>query len=67
MNYEKFAQLLVRDKVTAYQVAQLTKIPASTFSDWKTGKSKPKIDKIQRIAKYFKVSIEYFLQDSEKD
>ncbi len=35
---------------------------ASTFSDWKKGRSKPKIEKIQKIADYFNVDIQYFLK-----
>ena len=29
----------------------------STFSDWKTGKSKPKIKKLKKIAEYFQIPI----------
>lgn len=32
------------------------------FSDWKSGKSKPKVDKLKKIADYFGVTIEYFLE-----
>ena len=43
--------------VTAYEVSKATGIPNSTFSDWKTGKSKPKIEKLKKIAEYFQIPI----------
>ena len=61
--YEKFSTLLQQQNVTAYRVAKDTGIPANTFTDWKTGRSKPKVDKLAVLAKYFGVSIEYFLSE----
>lgn len=59
--YEKFAELLAKSNKTAYQVSKDTGIAQSVLSDWKTGRSKPKIDKLRKIAKYFGVSIEALL------
>ncbi len=61
--YERFVSLLERDGVTAYKVAIDTGMPASTFSDWKKGKSAPKIEKLYKIAKYFNVPLEYFVDE----
>ena len=61
--YKKFEELLKQNGVTAYRVSKETGIPASTFTDWKTGKSKPKVDKLKRVADYFGVSIEYLIAD----
>lgn len=55
--YSKFEELLQEKGVTAYEVAKATGIPNSTFSDWKTGKSKPKIEKLKKIAEYFQIPI----------
>ncbi len=60
--YEKFSNLLEKSNKTAYQVAKETGIAQSVLSDWKTGRSKPKVDKLVILAKYFEVSIEYFLK-----
>lgn len=60
--YQKFADLLESNKVTAYRVSKVTGIPANTFTDWKTGRSKPKADKLKILADYFGVPIEYFLE-----
>ena len=65
--YEKFAELLVKSNKTTYRVSKDTKIPQNVFSNWKTGKSRPKVDKLKILADYFGVSIEYFLQQPNTD
>lgn len=60
--YKKFEKLLKKNKVTAYRVSKDTGIAMSTFSDWKHGRSNPKTDKLKKIADYFGVPIEYFLE-----
>lgn len=52
--------------VTDYRVSEDTGITKSTFSDWKSGRSKPKADKLKILADYFGVGIEYFLEDSRE-
>jgi transcriptional regulator with XRE-family HTH domain len=58
--YEIFQALLDERKLKASDVARETKIPGSTFTDWKKGRSAPKLDKLQKIASYFGVSVEVF-------
>lgn len=60
--YEKFECLIESKGITAYRVAKDTGIAPTVFSDWKTGKSKPKVDKLKILADYFGVTIEYFLE-----
>ena len=60
--YEKFAELLAKNNKTAYQISKDTGIAQSVLSDWKTGRSKPKVNKLQILAKYFDVPLEYFLE-----
>lgn len=60
--YEKFEKLLAERGLTAYRVAKDTGLSPTLFSDWKSGKSKPKVDKLKILADYFGVSIEYFLE-----
>ena len=59
--YEIFEQLLKEKNVTPYQVSKATGVAQSSLSDWKNGKSKPKIDKMQKIADYFSVPVDYLL------
>ena len=63
--YEIFAELLLRNGKKANDVAKATGIPASTFSDWKSGKSSPKQDKLKKIADYFGVTIDYLTTGEE--
>ena len=64
--YEKFAELLASTGVKAADVARATGIIPTTFSDWKKGKSQPKIEKLQKIADYFNVQLEYFTEGAVK-
>lgn len=59
--YERFVQLLHDNNTTAYQVSKATGIAQTTLSAWKNGKSIPKIDKLQKIADYFNVSLDYLV------
>lgn len=60
--YKHYVELRDKKKVTDYRVAMDTGIAKSTFSDWKSGRSEPKIEKLKILADYFGVSIEYFLK-----
>lgn len=64
--YEKYLALLDKTHKTSYQVAKDTGIAQSVLSDWKRGRSKPKIDKIKLLADYFGISIEYFLEEEKE-
>ena len=61
MNYHIFERLLRLHETTVYRVAKATGISATTFTDWKNGRSMPKADKLKRIADHFGVSLEYML------
>lgn len=60
--YKKYLALLDKTHKTSYQVSKDTGIAQSILSDWKRGRSNPKIDKLKILADYFGVSIEYFLE-----
>ena len=60
--YEKFERLISEKGITSYKVAKETGLTPTVFSDWKAGRSKPKVDKLLIIAKYFGVPLEYFLE-----
>lgn len=57
--YENFEKLLKERGISAYKVAKDTGIGTATLSNWKTGKYTPKADKLQKIADYFGVTLEY--------
>lgn len=67
--YEIFELLLKEYGVTTYQIAKATGISTASFTGWKQGKWNFKADKLQKIADYFGVSIEYLMtgkEDSDK-
>ncbi|ASA22349.1 helix-turn-helix domain-containing protein [Paenibacillus donghaensis] len=64
--YEIFEDLLKKHKVTAYRVAKETGITTATFTSWKQGKYNPKREKLQKIADYFGVTVDYLMGVSEK-
>ena len=61
--YQKYVELRDKKGVTDYRVSEETGITKSTFTDWKTGRSKPKFDKLLILAKYFCVPVEYFADE----
>lgn len=65
--YEIFAKLLSENEKKAIDVSRATGISPTTFSDWKSGKSTPKQDKLQKIADYFGVTITYLMTGKEED
>lgn len=59
--YEIFSSLLQKNGVTPYKVSKETGVSQSTLSDWKRGLSTPKLDKLQKIANYFGVTVNYLM------
>ena len=63
--YEIYCKLRDEKGIKDSDVVKSTGITKSTFSDWKSGRSKPKNDKLQKIADYFGVSVEYLMTGKE--
>lgn len=63
--YENFARLLEQHGLTPYRVSKDTGISQSTLSDWKTGRSVPKREKLQLLADYFQVPLSVITEGSE--
>lgn len=65
--YEIFEKLLEERGITAYRVAKDTGITTATLTSWKQGKYRPKREKLQKIADYFGVSIDYLMTGKDAD
>lgn len=65
--YEIFEYLCNLNNVTPYRVCKETGLTTATISNWKAGRYVPKQDKLQKIADYFNVSLEYLMTGKEKD
>lgn len=61
--YARYAKLRDERNLSDYRVSVDTGITKSTFSDWKSGRSSPKVEKLMILADYFKVPLEYFVRD----
>ena len=59
--YKIFEELCKENCVTPYRVCKETGITTATISNWKAGRYTPKADKMQKIADYFGVSLEYLM------
>lgn len=56
-HYYNYLTLLENSKVkTSAEMARRTGINPSVFSEWKKGKSEPKMDKLNAIAKVLRVN-----------
>ena len=59
--FERFMRLLKEKGKRFSDISKETGIPYSTFTDWKAGRYTPKADKLQKIADYFGVSVDYLM------
>lgn len=64
--YEKYEVLLEKTHKTSYQVSKDTGISQTAFSNWKAGRNSPGVNSLKKLADYFGVSIEYFLEDEKE-
>lgn len=65
--YSIFEKLCEERGVSVYRVCEETGIKSATFYSWKKGKYIPKQDKLQKIADYFGVSLEYLKTGKESE
>jgi Helix-turn-helix. len=63
--YEIYCKLRDAKSLKDSDVSRGAEVTKSTFSDWKTGRSVPKNDKLQKIADYFEVSLDYLTTGQE--
>ena len=61
--YERYCRIRDANGFKDADVAKATGIYKSTFSDWKYGRSVPKIDKLQKIADFLGVSVSVLMND----
>lgn len=59
--YEVYAKLRDDKGLSDYKVAQDLGFSRSTLSQWKAGTHQPKADKLQKLADYFGVSLDYLM------
>lgn len=65
--YEIYQRLLDEKHLKNADISRATGISNMTLSDWKHGKTTPKQDKLQKIADYFGVSLDYLTTGKEPE
>ena len=63
--YEIYQRLLDEKGLKNSDVSRGTGISNMTLSDWKRGKTKPKMDKMKLIADFLNVSVDYLMTGKE--
>ena len=57
--FDKISELLEKTKITIYHLAKCTKISSGLMYDWKSGRTKPGLAHLIKIADFFGVSLDY--------
>ena len=60
--YAKYVKLRDNKGVNDSTVSKATGVERSTFTDWKNGRSAPKLEKLVKIADYFGVTLDEFVR-----
>ena len=60
-SFLKVEELRKARGITFYAIAKELDFAPTVFSDWKSGKSMPKTDKLIKIADYFGVDVSYLM------
>lgn len=60
-NKDKFFELLKKRNVSNKELSSAIGVSSGNVSDWKSGKSKPNIDALSKIADYLDCSVDYLL------
>lgn len=63
--YEIYQRLLDEKGLKNSDVSRGTGISNMTLSDWKRGKTKPKMDKMKLIADFLNVTVDYLMTGKE--
>ena len=60
---QKIVELLDKNGISGAKMSRDLGFSNADFSQWKTGKQNPSIEKLTKIAEYFNVSTDYLLGD----
>ncbi len=62
---DRILELVKESGLTAKEFAEGANIAGGSITDWKTGRSKPSIESLQKIAKYTNVQLEWLTGDTK--
>ena len=58
-------KLIKERKITAKDFARSCELSPGNITDWKTGRSKPSVEALRKIAKTYKVQLEWLTGDTK--
>lgn len=61
---EKIKRLCAKKRITLAELERELNFPKGSIYKW--DKNRPSVDKVKKVADYFGVSIEYFLEEKEE-
>lgn len=65
--YERYLSLITLKGLRSGDVAKMTGLSPTVFSEWKKGKSSPNAEKLLKIARCLHVSMEYLMTGQESE
>ena len=66
MFWERFNLLINERNISFYKLSKETGISSGTFSQWKKNKTTPQKELVNKIAKYFNVSVDYLIGKTDE-
>lgn len=63
---DRIFKLLNEHNMTAKDLAKAVGLSGGNITDWKTGRSKPSVSSLKKIANYFNVTVDYLLGNADK-
>lgn len=58
-------KLIRENKLTAKEFANRVGVAGNSITDWKTGRSRPSVNALRKIAKKYKVQLDWLTGDSK--
>lgn len=62
---DRILKLIKETKSTAKEFAEMAGIAGGSITDWKTGRSKPSVESLQKISRTYNVQLEWLTGDSK--
>ena len=63
--YKNFKKRIDELGITPYRVSKDTQVSYATLSDWKLGKTTPKVSTLKKIAPYLNMTIEELIKEGD--
>ena len=65
-NKNRLVELMEKNKTSGTELAKVMGVKPPTISNWRKGKKIPKIENIEKMAKYYNVPMEYLTEEEQE-